>query len=121
MTFGDPFNGSPIKGYKGPIEIYCAPGDGVCTGNFELVGAHLSYVTDGTIASAKKRLLELANGQGDDKCCHPKAVPAPPTPEQWASTIKLNGGKIPVAPKGTTVDQWAEAISKSAGGLPKVG
>jgi hypothetical protein len=57
ITFGDPFNGAVIKGYNGPIEIFCNTGDGVCTGNFEVGTAHMSYGS-GTAKSAQKKLLE---------------------------------------------------------------
>lgn len=60
MTFGDPFQGASIKGYSGPIETYCKPGDGVCGGNFELSGAHLSYSLDDTITKAKVVLKQWA-------------------------------------------------------------
>lgn len=43
VTFGDPFNGAPIKGYSKPIQTYCAQGDEVCDGEFEISLAHLSY------------------------------------------------------------------------------
>jgi len=43
VVFGDPFQGAPIKGYSGPILTYCKKGDGVCGGNFEISGSHLSY------------------------------------------------------------------------------
>lgn len=41
--FGDPFQGAPINGYRGPIKTYCKPTDGVCGGNFEIGASHLSY------------------------------------------------------------------------------
>ena len=119
ITFGDPFNGAPIKGYNGPIEIYCAAGDGVCTGNFELAAAHLSYIGDSTVPNAKKKLIEMANGGGNNNCCHPPEVPTLPTPEQWAQSIKANGGKLPKAKPGTTIEEWTDAVSKSNGGIPK--
>lgn len=61
IIFGDPFQGSPIKGYTGPIETYCKPGDGVCGGNFELSAAHLSYPFDGdSVTKAKADLKKWA-------------------------------------------------------------
>ena len=53
VVFGDPFNGAPIKGYSGPIQTYCAQGDDVCEGEFEITAAHLAYVgmdTDEAVA-----------------------------------------------------------------------
>lgn len=44
VTFGDPFNGAPIKGYSKAIQTYCAQGDEVCDGLFQISLAHLSYV-----------------------------------------------------------------------------
>jgi len=64
VTFGDPFNGAPIKGYKGPIAIFCNHGDGVCTGNFELAGSHLSYGFDTSAKLAQKKLLDFAANPG---------------------------------------------------------
>lgn len=60
VTFGDPFNGAPIKGYSGPIAIFCNKGDGVCTGNFELATSHLSYGMDTSAGLGQKKLLEFA-------------------------------------------------------------
>jgi hypothetical protein len=61
VTFGDPFQGSPIKGYKGPIKTFCKVDDGVCGGNFELSVAHLAYPFDGiTINEAKTQLAKWA-------------------------------------------------------------
>lgn len=116
ITFGDPFNGAPIKGYNGPIEIYCKPGDGVCSGNFELTAAHLSYQggKGSSVTTALAKLVEMANGGGDSKCCHPAELPPLPTPEQWAAVIKANGGKPPKAPAGMSVEQWAKELSKMA-------
>jgi hypothetical protein len=120
ITFGDPFNGAPIKGYDGPIAIYCNRGDGVCTGNFELAGGHLSYGGDGSAASAKLKLFEMARGGGDNSCCRPRPEIALPTPEQWQASIRANGGKIPKARKGVTPEQWAQAILDSNGGVPRL-
>ncbi|MCJ1474032.1 hypothetical protein MMC13_002690 [Lambiella insularis] len=44
VVFGDPFNGAPIRNYKGPIKTYCATGDEVCDGEYVISAAHLSYV-----------------------------------------------------------------------------
>lgn len=119
VTFGDPFNGAPIKGYNGPIAIFCNSGDGVCTGNFELAGSHLSYGVDGSAGQAQKKLLEMARGGGDNSCCRPRPEIPLPSPEQWARTIKANGGKPPKAQKGTSIDAWAQAILDSNGGIPR--
>jgi hypothetical protein len=57
ITFGDPFQGAKIKGYDGPIHTYCKTDDGVCTGNFVVGLAHLSYTgadTRDAIAQIKK-------------------------------------------------------------------
>lgn len=51
MVFGDPFDGAPIKGYAGPIQTYCATGDEVCDGEFNISAAHLSYVGADTEAA----------------------------------------------------------------------
>jgi len=64
VTFGDPFNGSPVKGWNGPIKIFCNSGDGVCTGNFELAASHLSYGMDSSAGSAQRALLAMAAGGG---------------------------------------------------------
>lgn len=90
----------------------------MCTGNFEVAGAHMSYGST-SAASAKKKLLDMARGGGDNNCCHPPPLPALPSPEQWEQTINANGGKIPKARPGTTVDQWAQAVSVSAGKVPE--
>jgi len=60
VTFGDPFNGAPIKGYNGPIAIFCNKGDGVCTGNFELAPSHISYGFDTSAGLGQKKLFEMA-------------------------------------------------------------
>jgi hypothetical protein len=60
VTFGDPFQGAPIKGYTGPITTYCKVADGVCGGNFELSAAHLSYPFDSSVAEAKADLKKMA-------------------------------------------------------------
>ncbi|TID27977.1 hypothetical protein E2P81_ATG00730 [Venturia nashicola] len=60
LAFGDPFQGSPIKGYDGPLVTYCKPDDGVCGGNFELSGAHLSYPFDDSVTKAKELLKKWA-------------------------------------------------------------
>jgi len=60
VTFGDPFNGAPIKGYNGPIAIFCNRGDGVCSGNFELAPSHLSYGMDTSTTLGQKKLFEFA-------------------------------------------------------------
>jgi hypothetical protein len=60
VTFGDPFNGAPIKGYSGPIATFCNKGDGVCTGNFELAPSHISYGFDTSAGLGQKKLLEMA-------------------------------------------------------------
>jgi hypothetical protein len=112
ITFGDPFNGSPIRGYNGPIQIYCKPGDGVCSGNFELTGAHLSYQggKGSSVTDALAKLVEMSNGGGDSNCCHPPELAPSPSPEQWAKVLKANGGKAPKAPAGTSVEEWAKQI-----------
>ncbi|KAF2434633.1 alpha/beta-hydrolase [Tothia fuscella] len=119
VTFGDPFNGSPIKGYKGPISIFCNTGDGVCTGNFELRPAHLSYGFDTSAGLAQKELFKMAAGNGDQSCCNPPAPPKLPTPEQWAQTVKANGGKVPTPNAGTSIADWGNAIAESNGAIPK--
>jgi hypothetical protein len=61
IVFGDPFQGAPIKGYSGPIVTYCNDGDFVCTGNFVVGTAHLSYV--GSISNAAiKEMKKIAAG-----------------------------------------------------------
>lgn len=112
-------NGAPIAGYKGPIQVYCAPGDGVCTGNFEVAAAHLSYTLDGTVAKAKANLLDMASGKGDQSCCNPPHIQPLPSPEVWAKSIQANGGKVPKSKAGTTVEQWAQALGESNGNVPK--
>jgi hypothetical protein len=119
VTFGDPFNGAPIKDYNGPIEILCNKNDYVCTGNFELAPAHLSYGFDSSATIGQKKLLEMAKGGGDSKCCHPPPAPPIPSPEEWQQSIKENGGKIPKAKPGTTIDQWGQALSASHGKVPE--
>ncbi|TID26984.1 hypothetical protein E2P81_ATG01443 [Venturia nashicola] len=59
LVFGDPFQGAPIKGYNGPIITYCNEGDYVCTGNFVVGAAHLSY-TGSTAMAAIRELKKLA-------------------------------------------------------------
>ncbi|KAF2401446.1 alpha/beta-hydrolase [Trichodelitschia bisporula] len=55
IVFGDPMQGAPIKGYNGPIITYCLEGDYVCTGNFVIGAAHLSY----TGAPSTKAIAEI--------------------------------------------------------------
>jgi hypothetical protein len=38
-----------------------------------------------------------------------------PTPEEWASTIAKNGGKLPKAKPGTTIAEWGNALADSHG------
>jgi len=64
VTFGDPFNGSTVKGWSGPISVFCNTGDGVCSGNFELAGSHLSYGMDTSAGLGQKALLNMAGGGG---------------------------------------------------------
>ncbi|KAL9107092.1 MAG: hypothetical protein Q9227_007958 [Pyrenula ochraceoflavens] len=52
VVFGDPFDGAPIKGYNGPVQTYCAAGDEVCDGEFEISAAHLSYAVTDIIPAA---------------------------------------------------------------------
>ncbi|QDS70627.1 hypothetical protein FKW77_000671 [Venturia effusa] len=59
VVFGDPFQGAPIKGYSGPIITYCNTGDYVCTGNFVVGAAHLSYTGSAT-ATAIREMKKLA-------------------------------------------------------------
>lgn len=54
VVFGDPFQGAPIKGYTGPIITYCNDGDYVCTGNFVIGAAHLSYTGSVAYAAIKE-------------------------------------------------------------------
>jgi hypothetical protein len=88
----------------------------VCSGNFELTAAHLSYQNGkgSSVNAALSKLVQMANGGGDSKCCHPAALPPLPTPEQWAAVLKANGGKSPKAPAGMSVEQWAKELSKMA-------
>jgi hypothetical protein len=118
VTFGDPFNGAPIKGYNGPIEILCNADDNVCTGNFEAAASHLSYGIDNSAKIGQKKLLEMAKGGGDNKCCQPTDSPPIPTPEEWKHSIQANGGKVPKAKPGTTIDQWGQALASSHGKVP---
>jgi hypothetical protein len=62
VTFGDPFQGAKIKGYDGPILTYCNAGDSVCTGNFVIGAAHLSY-TGSVAMQALKDMKKIAAGQ----------------------------------------------------------
>lgn len=66
------------------------------------------------------KLFEMAQGKGDNSCCQPATYPEKsPTAEEWASSIRANGGKAPQAKPGTTVDQWAQALGNSNGGIPQ--
>jgi hypothetical protein len=69
--------------------------------------------------AAQKKLIEMARGGGDSNCCHPPPNPERPTSEQWAETLRANGGKVPKAKAGTTIDQWSQAIAQSAGKIPQ--
>jgi hypothetical protein len=59
VTFGDPFQGAPIKGYTGPIHTFCNDGDYVCTGNFVVGAAHLSY-TGSVAAQAIREMTKIS-------------------------------------------------------------
>jgi hypothetical protein len=74
---------------------------------------------DGSSGLAQKKLLQMAAGTANDNCCHPKPVPALPSPEEWAASIKANGGKVPKAKAGTTTEEWGEALAASHGTIPK--
>lgn len=52
VNFGDPFDGADIGQYTGPRHIFCMTTDGVCTGNFDITVAHLSYAED-VLAAAR--------------------------------------------------------------------
>jgi len=62
VTFGDPFSGSPIKGWSGPIKVFCNSGDTVCGGNFEIAGSHLSYGMDSSAGLGQAALLGMVGG-----------------------------------------------------------
>jgi len=62
VTFGDPFSGSPIKGWNGPIKVFCNSGDTVCGGNFEIAAGHLSYGMDTSAGLAQMALLGMVGG-----------------------------------------------------------
>jgi len=64
VTFGDPFQGSKVKGWNGPIATYCNRGDYVCTGNFELAPSHISYGFDTSAGIAQRELLKMAANAG---------------------------------------------------------
>ncbi|KAF1814226.1 cutinase, partial [Eremomyces bilateralis CBS 781.70] len=49
VTFGDPFNGSPIADFdSSKIKIFCSSSDGVCKGEFSISLGHLGYVGTST-------------------------------------------------------------------------
>jgi cutinase len=108
ITFGDPFNGANIAGYNGSIAIFCRQGDGVCTGNFEVAASHMAY--SGDVKAAQKKLLEMAKGTFDDKCCKPRPQVELPSPEGWKKVLDCNGGKVPKGKQGTSVDKWEQTI-----------
>lgn len=60
VVFGDPFQGAPIKGYTGPIHTFCNTGDFVCTGNFVVGVAHLSY-TGSVATQAMAEMKKIAS------------------------------------------------------------
>jgi hypothetical protein len=66
------------------------------------------------VAAAQAKLVEMANGGGNSRCCHPAELPPLPSPEKWAAVLKANGGKAPKAPSGMSVEEWAKEISKMA-------
>jgi hypothetical protein len=45
LTFGDPFNGAKIRGWNGPIKIFCRPTDAVCGGEFKIGAGHMAYIS----------------------------------------------------------------------------
>lgn len=45
LTFGDPFNGARVRGYSGPIKIFCRPTDAVCGGEFKIGAGHMAYLS----------------------------------------------------------------------------
>jgi cutinase len=54
VVFGDPFDGAEISGYpSSKIKTYCATGDFVCSGEFIISAAHLSYVGTDTQSAAQ--------------------------------------------------------------------
>jgi len=64
--FGDPFNGAAVKGMpQERVKTWCAAGDGVCSGLFQIGVAHLSYGTSvGTAATWINNIVKqpLPNG-----------------------------------------------------------
>jgi hypothetical protein len=84
----------------------------------ELTLPHLTYMGDGSVERAKQKLVEMASGGGDDRCCHPQEVPVFPSPGEWAASIAANGGKIPKPKLGTTIEQWGQALAESHGNVP---
>jgi hypothetical protein len=78
----------------------------------------MSYGMDTSAGLAQKKLFEMAKGGGDRKCCNPPPSPSLPTPEEWAQSIKANGGKVPKAKPGTSIADWGAAIEASKGKVP---
>lgn len=62
LTYGDPFQGAPIKDWTGPVATFCASDDGVCGGNFELALSHLAYGFGADLDKGAAALETMANG-----------------------------------------------------------
>ena len=63
MTWGDPFNGSKVKGYNGPIKVFCMAEDAVCEGRFKLGLQHLAYSFSPDVGEAVEFLKKTAGSK----------------------------------------------------------
>jgi hypothetical protein len=63
VTYGDPFNGAPVKGWNGPIKTFCRSSDAVCTGQFKIGTAHLAYSGSSDVSEGAEWLVQVANSR----------------------------------------------------------
>jgi Cutinase len=65
--FGDPMNGSVIKGFpSSKIITYCKSGDEVCQGEFNIKATHLTYGTEvGSAVKAIKEALDASSSTSE--------------------------------------------------------
>lgn len=52
VIFGDPLNGSPVRGATTKTKVFCHAGDNICEGGALILPPHLTYSLDAGDAAA---------------------------------------------------------------------